>query len=129
VARADAAPDGDAELTVDAASIEIPACRACGGALKPDVVFFGENVPRETVEEAWRVFEDADVLLVAGSSLTVFSGRRFIYRAQKDGVPIGIVNLGATRADDLAAVKLDGRLGEVLPALADVLAGAVTMAG
>ncbi len=119
-----AAPDGDAEL--DAAlygSFQVPACDACGGVMKPDVVFFGENVPKERVEDAWRLFEDGDVLLVAGSSLTVYSGRRFIYRAEKDGVPIAVVNLGPTRADELAAVRVEGKLGEVLPELARALLG------
>jgi NAD+-dependent protein deacetylase sirtuin 4 len=89
--------------------------------MKPDVVFFGENVPAARVDEAWRVFAGGDVLLVAGSSLTVYSGRRFIYRAQEQGVPIAIINLGPTRADEMAAVKVEGRLGEVLPRLADAL--------
>jgi len=119
----EAAPDGDAELP--AAAIErfrVPGCTACGGVMKPDVVFFGENVPRERVDEAWRLFAEGDVLLVAGSSLTVYSGRRFIYRAKEQGVPVAIVNLGPTRADDLAAAKVEGRLGHVLPRLADALA-------
>jgi NAD-dependent SIR2 family protein deacetylase len=117
-----AAPDGDAELPASALeSFRVPACEVCGGILKPDVVFFGENVPAERVQEAWRLFEEADVLLVAGSSLTVYSGRRFIYRAEKEGIPIAVINLGATRADDMAAAKVEGRLGDVLPALADAL--------
>ena len=116
------APDGDAELPVDAlASFRVPACEVCGGVLKPDVVFFGENVPAERVQEAWRLFEEAEVLLVAGSSLTVYSGRRFIYRAEKDGIPIAVINLGPTRADEMAAAKVEGRLVDVLPALADEL--------
>jgi NAD-dependent SIR2 family protein deacetylase len=116
------APDGDADLP--AALLEafhVPACERCGGIIKPDVVFFGENVPAERVEQAWRLFSEAEVLLVVGSSLTVYSGRRFIYRAQQDGVPIAIVNIGPTRADEMAAAKIEGRLGEVLPRLADAL--------
>jgi NAD-dependent SIR2 family protein deacetylase len=117
-----AAPDGDAELPASALeSFQVPACDACGGVLKPDVVFFGENVPGERVQEAWRLFEDGDVLLVAGSSLTVYSGRRFIYRAEKERMPVGIINIGPTRADEMAAAKVDGPLGRVLPALADAL--------
>jgi NAD-dependent SIR2 family protein deacetylase len=119
----EAAPDGDAELP--AAAVErfcVPGCTACGGVMKPDVVFFGENVPRERVDCAWRLFADGDVLLVAGSSLTVYSGRRFIYRAKEQGIPVAIVNLGPTRADDVAAAKVEGRLGEVLPRLAETLA-------
>jgi NAD-dependent SIR2 family protein deacetylase len=119
-----AAPDGDADLPASALeSFRVPACEVCGGILKPDVVFFGENVPAERVQEAWSLFEEADVLLVAGSSLTVYSGRRFIYRAEKDGIPTAIINIGPTRADDMAAAKVEGRLGDVLPALADELLG------
>ena len=118
----EAAPDGDAELPAAALeSFRVPACEACGGVVKPDVVFFGENVPAGVVEEAWRLYEEADVLLVVGSSLTVYSGRRFIYRAQKEDVPIGIVNLGPTRADEMAVAKVEGRLGVVLPRLAEAL--------
>ncbi len=116
------APDGDAELPDEALEgFRVPACDACGGLLKPDVVFFGENVPAATVDDAWRLFDEGDVLLVVGSSLTVYSGRRFIYRAEKQGVPIGIVNVGPTRADGLAAAKVEGWLGEVLPRLAERL--------
>jgi NAD-dependent deacetylase sirtuin 4 len=117
------APDGDAELPQWAMeNFRVPACEGCGGMIKPHVVFFGENVPADTVEQAWSLFGEGDVLLVAGSSLTVYSGRRFIYRAQQDGVPIGIVNLGPTRADEMAAAKVEGPLGIVLPALAEALA-------
>ncbi|HEV2150088.1 MAG TPA: NAD-dependent protein deacetylase [Longimicrobiaceae bacterium] len=118
----EAAPDGDAELPSWALeSFRVPACASCGGVMKPDVVFFGENVPAGRVQQAWRLFEEADALLVAGSSLTVYSGRRFIYRARDEGVPIGIVNLGPTRADEAAAAKVEGRLGTVLPRLAEAL--------
>lgn len=119
------APDGDADLPVALLdAFRVPACDRCGGVIKPDVVFFGENVPAERVEQAWRLFGEGEVLLVAGSSLTVYSGRRFIYRAQQDGVPIAIVNIGPTRADEMAAAKVEGRLGDVLPRLADALLGA-----
>ncbi|HEX2166045.1 MAG TPA: NAD-dependent protein deacetylase, partial [Longimicrobiales bacterium] len=116
------APDGDAEIP-DAMleSFRVPECEACAGIMKPHVVFFGENVPASVVGQAWSVFEDGDVLLVIGSSLTVYSGRRFIYRACRDGVPIAIINRGPTRADDVAAAKVDSALGAVLPALADAL--------
>jgi NAD+-dependent protein deacetylase sirtuin 4 len=121
----ESAPDGDAELPAWAVdSFRVPACPQCGGILKPDVVFFGENVPAARVADAWRLFAEAQVLLVVGSSLTVYSGRRFIYRAQQEGVPIGIVNLGPTRADEFAAVKVEGRLGSVLPRLGDSLGAA-----
>ncbi len=123
----EAAPDGDADLRIPVDDFRVPGCGECGGVLKPDVVFFGENVPTGRVQEAWDLFGEAAVLLVVGSSLTVYSGRRFIYRAQRDGVPVAVVNLGRTRADDIAAVKVDGRTGEVLPRLAVALApGAVT---
>jgi NAD-dependent SIR2 family protein deacetylase len=89
--------------------------------LKPDVVFFGENVPRPRLDEAWRVFEDGDVLLVVGSSLTVYSGRRFVYRAGEIGMPIGLMNVGPTRADDVAVVKVEAPLGAALPAVAALL--------
>ena len=119
------APDGDAELPDDVyASFVTPTCDACGGMLKPDVVFFGENVPKARVDEGWRLLDEGEVLLVAGSSLTVYSGRRFIYRAVERPMPIGVVNLGPTRADDVAAVKVEGRLGEVVPRLVEALGAA-----
>ncbi|CAN5659739.1 NAD-dependent protein deacetylase [soil metagenome] len=119
---AEAAPDGDAELPAQSLeNFRVPGCEVCGGVMKPDVVFFGENVPADTVEQAWRLFEEADVLLVVGSSLTVYSGRRFVYRAQKESVPIGIINLGPTRADEMAQAKVEGQLGRVLPQLAESL--------
>jgi NAD-dependent SIR2 family protein deacetylase len=118
------APDGDAELPAElVASFHVPDCAACGGMLKPDVVLFGENVPAERVRAAWQLFDAADVLLVVGSSLTVYSGRRFIHRAAQAGVPVAIVNEGPTRADDVACVKVDARLGSTLPRLADALIG------
>ncbi len=118
-------PDGDAELPEETMeNFRVPACEVCGGIMKPDVVFFGENVAAPVLADAWRVFEQGDVLLVTGSSLAVYSGRRFIDRATRDGVPIAVVNRGPTRADDVAKVKVDGSLGIVLPALADALAGA-----
>jgi NAD-dependent protein deacetylase/lipoamidase sirtuin 4 len=112
------APDGDAELELEHdAAFRIPACRVCDQMLKPDVVFFGENVPKSRVEEAWRLFHDADALLVVGSSLTVFSGYRFVLRAAQEGRPVAIVNRGWTRGDEHASLKLDGRLGLLLPSV------------
>lgn len=118
-----AAPDGDVDLPASAlANFRVPACEACRtGVLKPDVVFFGENVPRARLEEAWRVFDDGDALLVVGSSLTVYSGRRFVYRAGEIGMPIAVMNVGPTRADDVAAVKVEAPLGAALPSLASLL--------
>ncbi|RIJ69845.1 NAD-dependent protein deacetylase [Nakamurella silvestris] len=110
------APDGDA-LVADTSSFVMADCLNCGGVLKPDVVFFGESVPPERVSAAYEVIETAGALLVAGSSLTVYSGLRFVRRAAQEGRPIVIVNRGATRGDDLATVKIDAPLAEVLPAL------------
>ena len=121
-AQAKAAPDGDAEIPADAVSaFSVPGCEACGGTLKPDVVFFGENVPSPKVEAAMRLVDQARLLLVVGSSLTVFSGFRFAQRAAARGIPIAIVNQGPTRADGLAALRIDQRTGEALPRLADIL--------
>ncbi len=113
------APDGDADLELDSlAAMQVPACPQCGGLLKPDVVFFGESVPKDTVQQAMRSLADADALLVAGSSLMVYSGFRFCREAQRLGRPIAIVNDGLTRADDLATLKIAGDCGERLTALA-----------
>ena len=109
------APDGDADLEVsDLESMQIPACTHCGGLLKPDVVFFGENVPRDKVQLAMSALASADALLVAGSSLMVYSGFRFCRDAQKRGQPIVIVNNGLTRADSLASLKIQGDCGQRL---------------
>lgn len=111
-------PDGDAELAdAELAGFEMVGCLPCGGDLKPDVVFFGENVPRERVARCFELVDGARALLVLGSSLTVMSGFRFVRRAAQRGVPVAIVNQGPTRADDLATIRVDARLGRVLPAL------------
>lgn len=116
----DVAPDGDAELgvVVDDAGFEVVACERCAGVLMPDVVFFGGSVPRDTLDAAWALFDRAQLLLVAGSSLTVFSGYRFVRRAAERGVPVAIVNLGPTRGDPHAQLRIDERCGIVLPQLA-----------
>lgn len=117
------APDGDAELGGEAvARFAVGACGACGGVLKPDVVFFGETVPRVVVDAAWALLAEAEVLLVVGSSLTVYSGYRFVRRAAEQRTPVAIVNQGPTRGDDHAAIKVEARAGRVLPALARRLA-------
>jgi NAD-dependent SIR2 family protein deacetylase len=117
-AGAEIAPDGDAEVGYGATStFRVPACEACGGALKPHVVFFGENVPAARVDDAWALLAEGDALLVVGSSLAVFSGYRFVRQAAKDGQPVAIVNLGPTRGDGEAAVRVEARLGETLPRL------------
>jgi len=109
--------DGDADLPDEVvADFVVPPC-SCGGVLKPDVVFFGDAVPRARVDTAFARLDAAEVLLVVGSSLTVFSGYRFVLRAKERGQPIAVVNLGPTRADGDATVKLEARAGELLPAL------------
>lgn len=117
--------DGDAELEEGAeAGFRVPECEVCGGILKPDVVFFGENVPKPRVERCWRLYEEGEVLLVVGSSLTVFSGRRFVLRASREGRPVAIVNLGPTRGDEAAELKVEARAGDLLPRLATALGAA-----
>jgi NAD-dependent SIR2 family protein deacetylase len=111
-------PDGDVDLEApDFASFAVPDCEDCGGLLKPDVVFFGEPVPRERVEAAFEGVARADALLVVGSSLMVYSGYRFVRAAAEAGKPVAALNLGRTRADDLLSLKLDARCGETLAAL------------
>jgi NAD-dependent SIR2 family protein deacetylase len=102
------APDGDADLdNVDFSSFAIPSCRRCGGVFKPDVVFFGETVPRDRVEAAARHLDRADAMLIVGSSLMVYSGFRFVQMAASAGKPIAAVNLGRTRADALLTLKVE----------------------
>jgi NAD-dependent SIR2 family protein deacetylase len=115
-------PDGDAVLG-DAATedFRVVDCRACGGLLKPDVVFFGENVPRPRVDDCFALVEPAGALLVLGSSLTVMSGYRFVRHAARLGIPVVIVNQGATRGDAHAIARLDAPLGRTLSALAEEL--------
>ncbi|SHF72112.1 NAD-dependent protein deacetylase [Geodermatophilus nigrescens] len=113
-------PDGDAELPDEVLDgFVMVDCRACGsGPLKPDVVFFGETVPRDRVDTCFRMLEESGSLLVLGSSLTVMSGYRFVLRAAELGIPVGAVNLGPTRGDAKVDVKVDAPLGAVLPELA-----------
>jgi NAD-dependent SIR2 family protein deacetylase len=117
-------PDGDVALEDhELAAFRMVDCLGCGvGPLKPDVVFFGENVPKPRVEKCYAAVEAAGALLVLGSSLTVLSGLRFVRHAAKHGIPIAIVNQGPTRGDDLADVRVDAPLGSTLAALV----GAVT---
>ena len=114
------APDGDADLDgVDFSSFAVPACPHCDGVLKPDVVFFGENVPRDRVEAAMRHLDEADAMLIVGSSLMVYSGFRFVEMAVRAGKPAAAINLGRTRADPLLALKVeascDAALAFLLP--------------
>jgi NAD-dependent SIR2 family protein deacetylase len=106
-------PDGDTDLE-STESFVVAACEACGGALKPDVVFFGESVPPERVARCAALVEQAEALVVLGSSLQVFSGRRFVKQAHARGIPVVIVNRGETRADALATLKIDAGCAETL---------------
>lgn len=116
-------PDGDV-LPESTDGFRIPACTVCGGMLKPDVVFFGEFIPAEKFREAEQLVRTSDALLVAGSSLVVNSGIRFVERARRRRIPVVIVNRGETRADGRATVKIDAGTSDILRALADALPGA-----
>jgi NAD-dependent SIR2 family protein deacetylase len=113
------APDGDAVLA-DVDGFQLAECERCGGLLKPDVVFFGENVPKERVAHCSAWIDDADALLVAGSSLQVMSGLRFVRHAHRIGIPIVLVNRGETRGDDLATIRLASGCSANLTALAQM---------
>ncbi len=117
------APDGDADLPDElVADFTVAACAACDGVLMPDVVFFGGSVPRPTLDAAWAAFDRGELLLVVGSSLTVFSGYRFVRKAAERDVPVAILNRGPTRGDPHASIRVDARAGDALPALARALA-------
>lgn len=120
VVDAPLAPDGDAEGE-SGVGFQVPACARCGGILKPHVVFFGENVPPPRLALAKELFARAQCLLVAGSSLTVFSGYRFVRWAAEAGIPVVILNQGPTRGDSLAALKWEQRTGLALPQLSQLL--------
>jgi NAD-dependent SIR2 family protein deacetylase len=115
------APDADA-VVADTASFRYLDCPSCGGMLKPNIVYFGESVAKAVVEQSFSLIDAADALLVAGSSLTVFSGYRFVRHAAALGIPVAIVNRGPTRGDDLATVKVEGGCSELLMLLAEELA-------
>jgi NAD-dependent SIR2 family protein deacetylase len=115
-------PDGDVFLPEEAVrGFEVVPCLECGGVLKPDVVFFGENVPRPRVEQCYALVDNARSLLVLGSSLTVMSGLRFVRRAAAAGLPVVIINRGETRGDPHASLRVDLPLGESLTELADAV--------
>ena len=112
------APDGDAKLPRSATrDFQVPSCTSCSGVLKPDVVFFGEQVEASRVEDAWNLLDESEALLVTGSSLTVYSGFRFVRGCEKTDKPVGIINLGHTRGTPLSMVHVDGNTSEVLPQL------------
>jgi NAD-dependent SIR2 family protein deacetylase len=114
------APDADA-VVADTSAFKTVDCADCSGMLKPNIVYFGENVPKDRVAQAFTMVDDADVLLVAGSSLTVFSGYRFVRHAAARGIPVAIINRGPTRGDDVATVKIDAGCSPLLALLADEL--------
>jgi NAD-dependent SIR2 family protein deacetylase len=118
-------PDGDVDLPDEQLDgFTVVDCEHCGGVLKPDVVYFGENVPVERVGAAYELVDAASSLLVLGSSLTVFSGRRFVLRAAKAGTPVAIVNTGPTRGDEHAAIRLETPIGATMTSLLRALEGA-----
>lgn len=121
------APDADA-LVADTASFRCLDCPRCGGMLKPDLVFFGDSVAKDVVEHSYSLIDESDALLVAGSSLTVFSGYRFVRHAAARGIPVAIVNRGVTRGDPLATVKGDAGCSEMLTLLAGELTARTTSA-
>ena len=116
------APDGDAELPPERVEeLVLAACATCGGVLKPRVVFFGDHVPRSIVDEAFAALDAADLLLVVGSSLAVFSGYRFLRRAVERRIPVAIVNCGPVRGEEHAALKVEASTGATLDALVTAL--------
>jgi NAD-dependent SIR2 family protein deacetylase len=118
-------PDGDALIGDAAVAVfRLADCRGCGGVLKPDVVFFGENVPPPRVADCQALVARASALVVLGSSLTVMSGYRFVRQAARLAIPVAIVNQGATRGDPQAALTVDAPLGAALTALTGLLPGA-----
>jgi NAD-dependent SIR2 family protein deacetylase len=111
-------PDGDAEVELEALQeFHVPVCADCGGTLQPDVIFFGDNIPAQRTAQALQWAEQADALLVVGSSLMVFSGYRFCKLAAQANKPIAAINLGKTRADELIGLKIEASAGDVLPLL------------
>jgi NAD-dependent SIR2 family protein deacetylase len=120
VADVEIAPDADAVIETTSHFVVAP-CERCGGMLKPDIVYFGENVPKERVQRAYAMVDDADAVLVAGSSLTVMSGLRFVRHAAKAGKPVVIVNRGETRGDPLATVRVHAGTSPTLALLARTL--------
>ncbi|UTM38842.1 NAD-dependent protein deacetylase [Rhodococcus pyridinivorans] len=114
------APDADAVVT-DTEDFVVVDCERCDGMLKPDIVYFGETVPRPRVDLAFSVVDGADALLVAGSSLTVQSGLRFVRRAVQRNIPVVVINRGPTRGDALATLKLEAGTSETLAFLADAV--------
>ncbi len=115
------APDGDADVERDFDAFSVPACAQCSGTLKPDVVFFGANVPRPLAASAMDALDDADAVLTIGSSLMAYSGYRFCEHAHASGKPVAAINVGRTRADALLTLKIEDDCANALGALADGL--------
>ncbi|MBK0422237.1 NAD-dependent deacetylase [Leucobacter sp. CSA2] len=116
-AGATIAPDGDADVTgIDA--VRVPRCPVCGGILRPDVVYFGETVPTGVFASAEQLLADAGAFLLAGTSLAVNTGVRLLHRAQRRGIPVGVINRGPTAADGAADVRIEGGTSEALTELA-----------
>lgn len=124
VRRFRAAPDGDADVELCSTDvIQVPECERCGGFLKPDVVFYGDSVPKPVVADVFAATEAADALLVVGSSLMVFSSFRFCRKAHEQRTPMAAINLGKTRADEWFATKVEADCTEVLPAVVTRMEG------
>jgi NAD-dependent SIR2 family protein deacetylase len=118
------APDGDADIDhLDYGSMQVPDCEYCGGIIKPNAVFFGDSIPKDRVAEAQLQLQNAEGLLVVGSSLAVYSGYRFCLWAQQQGKPILIVNQGKTRADEIASLRVGGSCARVLQSWLDSYSG------
>lgn len=120
IADVEIAPDADAVIESTEGFV-VADCERCGGVLKPDIVYFGENVPKERVARAFALVDEAQALLVAGSSLAVLSGLRFVKHAAKRGMPVVIVNRGTTRGDELADLRVHAGASPTLTALAQEL--------
>lgn len=111
-------PDGDIELSKDYVDqFKVPSCPECGGILKPDIVFFGDNVPMSRIKEIVRLNCQSDGLLVLGSSLLVFSGFRIVLQTKELGLPVAIVSIGETRGDPKADLKISAKCGDIIPKL------------
>ncbi|MDX1582448.1 MAG: NAD-dependent protein deacetylase [Thermoanaerobaculia bacterium] len=124
------APDADAAIDDDRITLfNVPDCGLCGGVLKPDVVFFGENVARAIVDDCFARVDEAGAMLVVGSSLAVWSGYRFVRAAAERGIPIAIVNVGVTRGDEHACLKIEKRCGSLLGDVAQRLIGSSHLTG
>ena len=113
-----AAPDGDVLLSDELVKdFHVPSCDKCGGVLKPDVVFFGDSVPRDRVSFVHERLRESDAVLALGSSLQVYSAYRFILAANEQRLPLAIVNIGATRADNLATLRIHSKIGDIVDIL------------